>query len=312
MDGQQNYAFLTTEDKNGLKSSLNSFHLTNIEVGSPRPVMQWNTVRHHAPGTEWPPKGILVQMDYSLPEMSIDYLLKNSNESGLGRKTVINENFDNKLDGWKIHVSPSHERSSLENEGKPGEIYTPANSSVYMEKQLPEDVGLVEAAFFAGTDNSSEYGPGIALVFKDKTVKFNLKPGDARHSNPTLGVYDGERSVRGVGNGYEFDFNNQYSLRIRLEEDTIFYEGREPKGGWILFHKSKKDKSWGSPVAVRFGKTNLSGEGADGEDPGELVRLHIQSAAVYGKYDKAEGEKLKAYADNLRNVTVSVNYELFK
>ncbi|HPF52513.1 MAG TPA: hypothetical protein PK335_13100 [Draconibacterium sp.] len=310
--GQQNYAFLTTEDKNGLKSSLNSFRLTNIEVGSPKPVMHWNTVRHHAPDTEWPPKGVRLQMDYSLPEMSIDYLLKNSIESGLGRKTIINENFDNKLEGWKIHVSPSHERSSLENEGKPGEIYTPANSSVYMEKQLNEEVGLVEATIFSGTDNSGEYGPGIVLVFKDKMVKINIKPGgDDRNSNPTLGVYDGERNVRGVGNGHEFDFNNPYSLRIRLEEDTIFYEGRNQKEGWMLFHRSKKDKSWGIPVAVRFGKTNQSGEGKDDENPGELVRLHIQGVSVYGKYDKAEVEKLKVYADNLRNVTVSVNYELY-
>ncbi len=312
LDGQKNYAFLTTEDKNGLKSSLNSFHLTNIEVGSPRPVMQWNTVRHHAPGTVWPPKGVRVQMDYSLPEMSIDYLLKNSNESGLGRKIVINENFDNKLEGWKIHVSPSHERSSLENEGKPGEIYTPANSSVYMEKQLPEGVGIVEATFFAGTDKSNEFGPGIALVFKDKTVKFNLKPGgDARNSAPTLGVFDSEKSVRGVGNSYEFDFNNPYSLRIRLEEDTIFYEGREPKGGWTLFHKSIKDKSWGNPVAVRFGKTDEKGGGTDGETPGELVRLHIQSAVIYGEYDNKEVAKIKTYADNLKDVTISVNYELY-
>ena len=312
LDGQQNYAFLTPEDKQGLKSSLNGFQLTNIEVGSPLPVMQWNTVRHHAPDAEWPPKGVRVQMDYSLPEMSIDYLLKNSNESGLGRKTIINEDFTSEIEGWKIHVSPSHERSSLGNEGKPGEIYTPANSSVYIEKQLQKEVGLVEAAFFAGTDKSSEYGPGIVLVFKDKTVKFNLKPGgDARNSNPTLGVFDGEKNVRGVGSGYEFDFNNPYLLRIRLEEDTIFYEGREQKGDWMLFHKSEKNKSWESPVAVRYGKTNLSGEDTDREDPGELVRLHILSAAVYGKYDKSEVEKLKVYADNLRNVTVSVNYELY-
>jgi hypothetical protein len=312
LDGQQNYAFLTPEDKKELKSSLNGFHLTNIEVGSPLPTMEWNTVRHHAPDTQWPPKGVRVQMDYSLPEITIDYLLKNSNESGLGRKTIINEDFTSETKGWNIHVSPSHERSSLGNEGKPGEIYTPANSSVFMEKQLQEEVGLVEATFFAGTDKSSEYGPGMVLVFKDRTVKFNLKPGgNARNSTPTLGVYDGEKNVKGVANTYKFDFSNPYSLRIRLEANTILYEGKEQKGDWTLFHKSDKDISWGNPVAVRFGKTNLLGEGSDGEIPGELVRLHILSAAVYGKYDNSEVEKLKTYADNLQNVKVSVNYELY-
>jgi hypothetical protein len=251
-------------------------------------------------------------MDYRLPEMSIDYLLKNSNESGLGRKTIINEDFTTKIEGWKIHVSPSHERSSLGNEGKPGEIYTPANSAVYMEKQLPAGVGIVEAAFFAGTDKSSEYGPGIALIFKDKAVKFNLKPGgDNRNPNPTVGVYDGEKNVRVAGNGHEFDFSKPYSLRIRLEEDSIFYEGREQAGNWMLFYKSESDKSWGNPVSARLGKTDKMGEGNDGEDPGELVRLHILTATVYGKYDNAEVEKLKTYADNLQDVTVSVNYELY-
>jgi hypothetical protein len=312
LDGQKNYAFLTTEDKNGLKSNSNSFHLMNIEVGTPKPVMEWNEVRHHAPDVEWPPKGVHVRMDYFLPELPVEYLLKNSAESGLGRKLIIDENFSSELKGWNIHVSPSHERSSLGNEGKPGEIYTPANSSVYMEKQLPDGVGIVEATFFTGTDKSSVYGPGIVLVFKDKVLKFNLKPGgDNRNSAPALGVYNGEKEIRNVGSGFEFDFNNPYLLRIRLDKDTVFYEGRELTGNWTLFHKSIKDKTWGNPVAVRFGKTDENGGGTDGEIPGELVRLHIQSAAIYGEYDNKEVEKIKIYADNLKNVTISVNYELY-
>lgn len=312
LDGQRNYAFLTPEDKKGLKGHANSFHLTNIEVGAPLPTMKWNTIRHHAPDTEWPPKGVHVQMDYRLPEMSVAYLLRNSNESGLGRKTIINEDFTSETKGWKIHVSPSHQRSSMGNEGKPGEIYTPENSAVYMEKQLPTDVGIVEAAFFAGTDKSSDYGPGIVLLFKNKTVKFNLKPGgDNRNPNPTIGVFDGETNVSVSGNGHEFDFDKPYLLRIRLEADTIFYEGREQAGNWMLFYKSERDKSWGNPVAIRLGKTDKIGEGSDGGNPGELVRLHILSTTVYGKYDNAEVEKLKTYADNLKDVTVSVNYELY-
>ena len=268
LDGQKNYAFLTTEDKNGLKRNSGSFQLVNIELGSPKPVMEWKKVRHHAPDAEWPPKGVYVRMDYSLPVISIDYLLENSNESSLGRKTIINEDFTSKVEGWKIHVSSSHKRSSLGNEGKPGEIYTPANSTVYMEKELQEPVGIVEASFFAGTDKSSVYGPGIVLVFKERTVKFHLKPGgDDYRSTPMLGVYDGKKDVRRIGNRHKFDFNNPYILRIRLEEDAIFYEGREQTVDWRLFYKGEKDKSWGSPIAVRFGKTDKTGEGEDGKEP---------------------------------------------
>lgn len=312
LDGQKNYAFLTTEDKNGLKNDFNSFQLMNIEVGTPKPTMKWNTVRHHAPDTEWPPKGVHVQMDYRLPEMSAEYLLKNSNESGLGRKIIIDEDFSSKVEGWEIHVSPSHERSSLGNEGKPGEIYTPANSSVYMEKELQEKTGIVEATFFAGTDRSSVYGPGIVLIFKERFVKFNLKPGgDNDNSTPMLGIFDGEKDIHRVGSKYKLDFNNPYVLRIRLAEDAIYYEGRDQRGDWTLFHKSEKDESWGNPVAVRLGKTDKTGEGNDGEEPGDLVRLQLLSTTVYSEYDHAEVEKFKAYADKLKDVTVSVNYELY-
>jgi len=312
LNGQKNYAFLSTEDKNSLKSNPNSFHLMSIKVGSPLPVMEWRKVRHYAPDTEWPPKGVHLQMDYRLPAMTADYILENSNESSLGRKLVIKEDFTYKVKDWKIHVSPSHTRSSLGNEGKPGEIYTPANSSVYMEKELKEEVGIVEATFFAGTDKSSEYGPGIVLVFKDRSVKFNLKPGGNNYSaTPILGIYDGEKEVRRIGRGHKFDFDNPYLLRIRLEENTIYYEGREQTGNWKLFYKSEKEKLWGNPVAVRIGKTDKNGDGNDGEEPGDLVRLHILKANVYGLYDNTEVEKLKTYADNLQDVTVSVNYELY-
>ncbi len=318
LDGQKNYAFLTTEDKDGLQRTPNSFQISGMEVGSPKPTMEWYRIRHHAPDAVWPPKGVRLKMDYSFPEMETDFLLKNSRESGLGRKTILEENFTSKVDGWKIYVSSSHKRSSIGNEGKPGEIYTPANSAVYMEKKLQEKIGIVEAAFLAGTDKSSEYGPGIVLIFKDRSVKFNLNPGgDTIRSTPLLRVYDGnrvydrDRDIRSVGSRLKFDFDNPYILRIRLEGNAIFFEGREAEGDWTIFYKSEKDQSWGNPVAVRVGKTDEEGEGKDGDNPGELVRLHILGIGVYGEYDKGEVEKLKAYADNLQNVTVSVNYELY-
>ena len=312
LDGQKNYAFLTNEDKNNLKSNPNSFQLTDIHVGSPKPVMEWGRVRHHAPDAQWPPKGVHLQMDYRLSSISRDYVVGNLNESSFGRELINKEDFTSEIEGWKTHVSPSHERSSFSNEGKPGEIYTPANSSVYIEKALTEDVGIVEATFFTGTDTSSEYGPGIVLMFKDRLVKFNLNPGvDGSNTQSKLSVFDGKSEIPHVGRNQKINFDNPYQLRIRLEVDSMFFEGREKEDNWVLFHKSKKSKSWGSPIAVRLGKTDKTGEGMDGDEPGDLVRLNINNTSIYGLYDSSKVEKLKTYADNLEKILVSVHYELY-
>jgi len=65
------------------------------------------------------------------------------------------------------------------------------------------------------------------------------------------------------------------------------------------------------PLAVRIGKLGQNASGEDYDFPGELVRLKMNSFAAYGKLDKAEIEKIKSKLNDLQNLVISVNYELY-
>ena len=91
-------------------------------------------------------------------------------------------------------------RSSFQNEGKIGEIYTPANTSVFVERALPAGTRLVEATFDVGTERSASWGPGIALIWPERTIKINLRPGrNSFDGTPMIGVWDGHRENPAAG-----------------------------------------------------------------------------------------------------------------
>jgi hypothetical protein len=70
LTGQPNYAFLMPEWLDGLERDPEAMHFTGFETGKPRKRMEWKRVRHHAPDANWPPAGIHLRMDYTLPDGS--------------------------------------------------------------------------------------------------------------------------------------------------------------------------------------------------------------------------------------------------
>ena len=65
--GVPNRAFLTQkwiEDARALPGSL---VYVGMETGRTNARFAWKRTRHHAPGVEWPPKGVSLRMDYRLP-----------------------------------------------------------------------------------------------------------------------------------------------------------------------------------------------------------------------------------------------------
>ncbi len=67
LKGQPNYAFLRPEWIDALTADPKAFQFVGYEVGKPRERMAWKQVRHHAPDTTWPPKGVYLRMDYRMP-----------------------------------------------------------------------------------------------------------------------------------------------------------------------------------------------------------------------------------------------------
>lgn len=67
LSGQPNLAFLRPEWEVGLKARPGAFRLVGHQVGVPRERMAWKRVRHHAPGVQWPPRGVTLRLDFEAP-----------------------------------------------------------------------------------------------------------------------------------------------------------------------------------------------------------------------------------------------------
>jgi len=315
LTGQPNLAFLYPDWLNSLEADPLSFQFKGFKVGRPVKRLEWKEIRHHAPDAEWPPKGVKLQMDYQLGDLSSEDLLALSQESNIGRQEIFHDDFTSLESVWKVRTSDAHERSSFINEGKPGEIYTPNNTAVFGEYALPKGVGVVETSIDAGTDLSGQWGPGISLIWKEKTIKFNMRPGNESGVKNTgawrFTVYDGKKENTKAGGKENVDFSKTWFLRLRIDGNKVHCEAK-PKGGvWKTYQSIDFGETVKDPIAVRIGKLGKNSSGEDHQSPGELVRLKMNSFAVYSRLDKNELDKIKAKLNDLEKIVVSVNYELY-
>ncbi len=315
LTGQSNLAFLYPDWINNLKADPLSFKFTGFKIGTPEKRLEWKQVRHTVPNVQWPPNGVKLQMDYQLTDVASEDLITLAKESSTGRREIYRDDFATMKAVWNIRKSGSHERSSFVNEGKPGEIYTPNNTAVFAEYKLPEGTGLVETSIDAGTDVSGFWGPGIALLWNDKTIKFNMRPGNESGSKNNgawrFTVFDGKRENTRAGGKDNVDFSGTWFLRLRIDQSKVYCEAKPKEGKWKTYQVIDFEKEVPDPVAVRIGKLGRNALGEDHVVPGKLVRLTINEFSAYGKLNQKEMQKLKSKLTDLQKVVVSVNYELY-
>ncbi len=315
LGGQANLAFLYPDWLNEMTATPLSFQFKGFSLKTPDKRFEWKKVRHHAPDSEWPPKGIKLTMDYELGDVALEDLMELSTTSDIGRQLIYTDDFSSLSDVWKVTTSNTNERSSFINEGKPGEIYTPNNTAVFAEYNLPTGTGLVETSFDPGTDLSGAWGPGIALVWDDRVVKFNMRPGNEAGSKNNgawrFTVYDGENENTRAGGKNSVELSQTWWMRLRIEGNTVICEARPDKGRWIIFETIDFKTDVKDPIAVRIGKLGLKAEGKDHKDPGDLVRLKFHKFAAYGKLDKDLLSKTEDKLNELKKIVISVNYEMY-
>lgn len=315
LTGQPNLAFLYPDWLNDLKADPLAFKFVGFKLGTPEKRFEWKKVRHTAPNAEWPPKGVKLQMDYKLTDALPEDLIALAQESHIGRKEIYADDFAKIKSVWKIKTSSNHERSSFFNEGKPGEIYTPNNTAVYAEYDLPIGTGLVETSIDAGTDVSGFWGPGIALVWKDRIIKFNMRPGNESGSKNNgawrFTVFDGERENTRAGGKDNVNFDGTWFLRLRIDEFKVYCEAKPKEGKWKTYETIDFGSNVPDPLSVRIGKLGKNASGKDHSIPGELVRLSFNMFAAYGKLDSSEVNKIKSKLNDLQKLVISVNYELY-
>ena len=315
LQGQPNLAFLYPDWIENLSAKPLSFSFTDFKVGTPEKRFDWQKGKRVEPGAEWPPKGVKLEMNYRLKNIDPKEIIALSSSSSMGRKELYADDFTTLSDKWELTSSTSHERSSFTNEGKPGEIYTPNNSAVFAECKLEPGTGLIEASINVGTDLSGAWGPGIALVWKDRIVKFNVRPGN-ESGTPNKGpwmftVFDGRRENTRAGGKELVDFTKVLHFRIRIDGSKVICEARPSDGAWKEYHSIDFGKPVEDPIAARVGKLGKNGSGKDHDYLGDIVRLTVNDFAVYGHLDTNELKKIEEKINTLKDLLVTVNYEMY-
>ncbi len=68
LKGQPNYAYLKMEWLDSMKSNPSAMQFVGYEISDPIAPFEWKKVRAYARGSQWPPKGVHLRMDYFMPE----------------------------------------------------------------------------------------------------------------------------------------------------------------------------------------------------------------------------------------------------
>jgi hypothetical protein len=305
--GQPNHAFLTPEWLEAMAADPKSMQLVGYEIGEPKERLKWKQVRHHAPDAVWPPEGVALRFDYQLPHVHPVELAEEK-----FHEVLFEADFSKVDDGWKVHQSSAHARSSFENEGKWGEIYTPANTAVFAEHELPEQTEMVAATFSLGTDRSASWGPGLALVFENKVIKFHIRPGgDSYSGKPQLGLWDGQQERPNLKHRWPMATDVAWTLRIRLAADRYYFDAKPENGEWKTFADLPRVATDGKPSAVRVGKMDKFGGNGDFSEAGDLVRLKVENFVCYGELMAGALQAQKYRIEQQSGITISLHYEMY-
>ena len=311
--GQPNYAFLRKEWVGKMRVDPRAFRLLGYRVAKIEAPFAWKRARHHDRSAAWPPKGVGLHMRYRLTDAKqlVGSRQLVAQPSGFGRRVVFVEDFARLGEAWKVHRSKAHERSSFVNEGKVGEILTPANSACFVERALTPGVRVVEATIDTGSDRSASWGPGLALVFGKRVVKFHLRPGgDGYNDVPQFGAWDGRRELPHIGGRQKLDVSKPWTLRIVLDGERAHLDAKRVDSSWRRM-QSLRLRGLGEPTALRVGKLDKEGGARDFGKPGELVRLRVLGCAAYGERDEASLRQERERYAALEKVEVVVRYELY-
>ncbi len=311
LKGQRNYAFLRPEWITQLRADPAAFQYVGHEAGQPAERMAWKRARHHAPDVKWPPPGVALRLDFVAPHgEAMDDL-----PSEAGRTLDWEDSFQKPDPAWRVFASKRDERVSFQNEGKAGEIYTPAGAYCFAERALVAPVSLIEAVIHPGTDKDTSWGPGLALVFNGRVVKVNLRPGDrGEHGQFELRDNGGERLARVrefTATDGGLDPARAYRLRVRFDAGMMVWDVADAASDAPKFHRLfELNHNGAPPVAVRVGKTDRNGGATDTVTPDAAwARSRITQVRAFGAFDAAKAGA--GAVPRAMDIRVSVHYEMY-
>lgn len=300
LTGQPIANYLLPEWISEMKADPYSLKLVSYYSSPIRERFEWNRrTEWSSQQMPWPPKGIEVAFTYKADE-SVIRNFKNLKAQDSQREVLWKDDFIKLSPEWNI-VSSHTLTNAFNNEGKAGEMLAPGNTVIYGERVLPAQTKVIICKLNSGTDESSGYGPGIALQFEgDKFSKFHLSPAD-KHFR----IFHDGKSMDFEG----FDTGKSYYLKILLANTTT-------AAGKIIYSISDDGKTYktlaeltstGHPTHLRVGKTDpRGGKTKNNRTEGALGRSKIEQILLLGD-NKGEDANL----DFLSNLKVKVHYELY-
>ena len=294
LTGQPIQNYLLPEWLKQMKADPYSLKLVSYKASAIKERFEWNRRTSWSPQQlPWPPKGIEVVFSYKADE-DIIRNFQNLKAEDAQREILLRDDFITLSPKWNIVTGNGSLNASFVNEGKAGEMMAPANAVVFGEQPLPAGTKVIICKLNTGTDESSGYGPGMALKFSDdKFAKFYLSPANKRFAL----FFDGKNQ-----NFPGFDPGKTYFLRVLLASDKMIYSVSEDGKSYTTLAELPATNA---PTHLRVGKTDPHGTAMLHGEPGARGRSKIEQVLLLG------AARQQSNLEFLRGLTVNVHYELY-
>lgn len=301
LKGQPIHNYLLKEWIPNLKADPASFKMKGYRVEETKERFAWLKRADWMPkDMPWPAPGKELIFTYKLDDQALEALVAKSNLDEK-RTVVFSDDFKTLSSDWKLIESKAHARNSFVNEGKVGEIMALANTAVYAEQEFKKETKVVVAKINPGTDESSSWGSGIGLVFGNRVVKINTRPGEQK-----VGFFDGKNEKNKVDNPK----GKTVWLRLELKADKVEASMSSNNIEWQMLGSTDLAKGE-LPQKVRVGKMDSKGGDSDFKDKGEMGRSTVEYFSMLGSLSTSASSENFSQLAYLKDVEVNVHYELY-
>jgi hypothetical protein len=299
LTGQPIHNYLLPEWIESMKTNPASFKLIDYKLENTKERFAWKKREEWMPkDMPWPVPGKELIFTYKLDNEALKILTGRS-LSDESRQILFGDSFEKLHENWKRLESDADARNSFINEGKAGEIMALANTAVYAEQPVIQGTEVFLVKMNPGTDKSSSWGPGLGLVFLDKVVKINLRPG-----NNEIGFYDGEQENRISG----LESGKPVWLRMELQGNKLLASWSYNKNEW---QKAGETALAQKPEQIRVGKMDWQGKNSDHATKGQQGRSKVEEVYMLGSIpESVKSAGLEEYR-YLQDIVVNVHYELY-